>query len=319
MDSSGALYGTTKLGSNSCAGYEEVFECGAVFKLAPPTTVGAAWTYTVLYNFTGEGDGGYPLAGLAIGPDGALYGTTLVGGDQFCNPVLWGCGTVFKLTPPSTAGDVWTESVLHSFTLGSDGGFPSAPLIMDASGALYGITTSGGIRNDTYCPLSFGAGFGTTGCGVVFNLTPSGTESVLYSFSGSDGASPGGPQAVPGVGLLMDRSGALYGTTFVGNLVFKLTPPSTPGAWIENILSSFTGSINSLIFGPHGALYGTTGNTVFKLATVAFAGVPGQPNCIGQSIASLVQQYGGLTAAASVLEYPSVMALQTDIVAFCGG
>ncbi len=145
-DASGALYGTTAYGSGA-PGY------GTVFKLTPSATPGGAWTESVLHSFAGGGDGAYPFAGLISDASGALYGTTLYGSGA----PGYGYGTVFKLTPPATAGGAWTESVLHSFAGGGDGAYPYAGLISDASGALYGTASQGG-----------GAGWGT-----VFELTVS--------------------------------------------------------------------------------------------------------------------------------------------------
>ena len=121
------------------------------------------------------------------------YGTTEQGGAH-------GAGTVFKV---SMAG---TETVLHSFTGGNDGGFPEAGLIKDKAGNFYGTT----------------AGGGTDGAGTVFAITPAGTETVLYSFTG--GKDGGGPEA----SLIMDKAGNLYGTTAGGGsgygTVFEIQP-----------------------------------------------------------------------------------------------
>jgi uncharacterized repeat protein (TIGR03803 family) len=117
FDAAGALYGTTDSGGSSSF-------YGTVFKLTPS---GGTWSESVLYSFTGGGDGANPRAGLIFDPSGALYGTTVSGGSH-------GRGTVFKLAPSGT------ESVLYSFQGGSDGAAPFAGLIFDASGALYGTT-----------------------------------------------------------------------------------------------------------------------------------------------------------------------------------
>jgi hypothetical protein len=115
-----------------------------------------------------------------------------------------GCGTVFKLTPPAAGETEWTESVLYRFAgKDGDGLEPFAGLIMDASGALYSTTFTGGVD----------------GNGTVFELTPPAagktkwSESVLYSFPGVLRARHG---AYPSAGLIMDASGALYGTTDYG-------------------------------------------------------------------------------------------------------
>jgi hypothetical protein len=172
-DATGALYGTTDFGGGTgCS-------CGTVFKLTPPATSGGPWTETVLYSFTGGSDGAFPN-GLIADASGALYGI-LGGGGTGCR-----CGTVFKLTPPTTAGGSWTETVLYSFTGGADGASPEAGVIADATGALYGTTVEGG---GTVCaPLP------VPGCGTMFKLTPPGatggpwTETVLHSFAGESRA-----------------------------------------------------------------------------------------------------------------------------------
>ena len=248
----------------------------------------AASPETVIYSFTGGTDGGYPFAGLIADNQGALYGATLQGGgggNGNCSSV--GCGIVFKLTPPAKGQSNWKETVLYTFcSLSgcSDGSFPQANLIADKEGALYGTTVSGG----NGCPLT------TSGCGTVFKLTPPAkgqtawTETVLYSFGGSDGA-------YPHSSLIADKEGALYGTTQGGGTgiivnegtVFKLTPPAKgQTAWTETVLYSFCSlsncsdgaQPNGLIFDKDGALYGSaslggsitcgTGSgcgTVFKL------------------------------------------------------
>jgi uncharacterized repeat protein (TIGR03803 family) len=122
MDASGNVYGTTEYGgSNACGG----LGCGTIFELAPDGTE------TVLYSFTGATDGGYPTAGLIIGKGGNLYGTTSFDGSD-------GAGNVFKLAPDGT------ETVLHSFTDGSDGGYPAAGLTKDELGYIGGTTPAGG-------------------------------------------------------------------------------------------------------------------------------------------------------------------------------
>jgi uncharacterized repeat protein (TIGR03803 family) len=202
-DANGNLYGTT-WGGGAGAGY------GTVFKV---TKDGKE---TVLYSFcsmTGCADGSSPIAGLIMDASGNLYGTTYFGGTGVCPQTgNNGCGTVFKL---DTNG---TETVLHSFcskTSCSDGLFPSAGLLRDAKGNLYGTTTYGGTGN---CPDSNG------GCGTVFKVDPSGNETVLHSFTG---IAPDGLD--PEDSLVMDANGSLYGTTAGGGkfdrgVVFKLTP-----------------------------------------------------------------------------------------------
>jgi uncharacterized repeat protein (TIGR03803 family) len=142
-------------------------------------------------------DGANPIGGVVLDTSGNLYGTTANGG-------AYGDGTVFKLTLSGT------ETILHSFDNNDiDGIHPYAGLVLDKTGNLYGTTVSGG-----------GTG---SAAGIVFEMTPSGTETILHTFGGSpDGAFPWG-------GVVLDKSGNLYGTTLSGGAnsfgtVFKITP-----------------------------------------------------------------------------------------------
>ena len=163
IGSGGVLYGTTAFGGSGTPCSSAALPstgCGTVFQLTPPAAPGANWTDTVLYSFTGlDGDGAFPYGGVTVGSNGVLYGTTAYGGGgtncQFNGTS--GCGTVFELTPPTTPGGVWRETVLHSFTdQGGDGSVPVAGLIANASGILYGTTSMGG----------------TPGQGTLFRIAP---------------------------------------------------------------------------------------------------------------------------------------------------
>ena len=189
MDKSGAIYGTAYAGgSTACSG-----GCGSVFELIPPAGGQTAWTEQTLWDFQGGNDGSYPDA--ALSPKvGELYGTTYMGGGT-------GNGTVFRLTPPRKGQTAWKERVLWSFTGGADGAAPAAPVIMDASGALYGTAGLGGARSN----------------GTVFKLSPpphgktAWSEATLWAFPDTnDGANPF-------AALTPDNAGVLYGTTYEGN------------------------------------------------------------------------------------------------------
>jgi uncharacterized repeat protein (TIGR03803 family) len=153
-----------------------------------------------------------------------------------------------------------TESVLYSFSGGTDGANPNGGLIADSAGNLYGTAFAGG--NLSAC--------GGAGCGVVFKLSPSAggwTETVLHTFTGNvDGANPGS-------GLIFDSKRNLYGTASAGGksgcpqssscgVVFQLSP--TSGGWKERVLYTFGGGTDG--FAPYfrltsdaaGNLYGTT-------------------------------------------------------------
>jgi Bacterial Ig-like domain (group 3) len=170
---------------------------GVVFELAPSSL--GTWTEKVLYSFWGyiapyyslpaTTDGANPLAGLTVDSSGNLYGTTVGGGSSSDNN-----GTVFELVANSDG--TYTEKVLYSFSGGSDGARPSAPLVLGSAGQLFGTTQDGG----------------ASGKGTAFELSVShGTYlKTLHPFSGS----PNG--AAPFAGLTTDSMGNLYGTTQAG-------------------------------------------------------------------------------------------------------
>jgi uncharacterized repeat protein (TIGR03803 family) len=230
-DAAGDLYGTTEMGGDMSCFFVGP-GCGVVFKLD------TAGKQTVLYRFTAGTDGGGP-GSLVLDRAGNLYGTTGYGGDLNCGN-SHGCGTVFKL---DKAGGKFT--VLYSFAGKTDGGRPSGSLVRDAAGNLYGTTSNGG---DLNCQAPYG-------CGTVFKLDKTGTETVLYSFTGfNDGTSPDT--------LISDQAGNFYGTTLGGGTegsgsVFKLDASGS-----HTVLHSFRGtdgkSPNGLIMDGAGNLYGTT-------------------------------------------------------------
>jgi uncharacterized repeat protein (TIGR03803 family) len=193
FDATGNLYGTT--------GFGGTYNNGAVFEMNPPAAKGDPWAESVIYSFIGQPDGASPSAGLVAGQNGSFYGSATGWGPK-------DYGTIFQLTPPAQAGDPWTETVLHAFTLQADGGNPGGGVILDTEGNLYGTTAVGG-------NYSCNAGF-NDGCGVVFKLAPPAKQggawkqTVLHSFTGGeDGIQPES-------GLLIGRFGLLYGTTEMG-------------------------------------------------------------------------------------------------------
>ncbi|MGO9265948.1 MAG: choice-of-anchor tandem repeat GloVer-containing protein [Candidatus Binataceae bacterium] len=268
MDQHGDLYGTTYQGS---LGY------GVVFELTPPATSGGSWGESTVWPF-GEngtaGDGGYPSAGLLMDTLGNLYGTT-TGIDSSS---LWYYGTVFKLSPSTTAGS-WYESLLVLLDIGCSGyiaeGNPWGGLTMDSAGNLYGTTATGGIYG-TY-----------NGDGTVFQVTPAGCPSLLWSFgNGNDGVRPDST-------LTLDGSGNLYGTTYWGGIynkgtIFELMPPSSGEAgWSESIIwnlgSTSDGALPyaGLLADASGNFYGTTvsggeygAGTVFEIVSAGGSSTP---------------------------------------------
>ena len=192
-DAKGALYGTTQYGGTSNA--------GTIFQLTPPAVAGGAWTETVLHSFNGAGEGAYPIGKLILDKHGVIYGTTQQGGIEACfGRPFDGCGTVFRLNPPSSTGEAWTYRTIYKFQGGSiDGAYPLGGVIFDSQGALYGSTH-----------LGPGGSYST---GIIYKLSPptsgsgSWIENILYQFqAGSDGADPAG-------NLAMDVSGNLFGTS----------------------------------------------------------------------------------------------------------
>lgn len=134
-DSAGNLFGTTVFGGDtSCAGG---FGCGEVFELSPSGA--GTWTKTLVHAFTDTPDGHAPMAGLTFNKAGHLFGTTSNGGSS-------GTGCLFELVPQS--GGAWTESVVYSFTNGSDGGFPSTPVIVNGAGNIVGTAQFGGTSTE---------------------------------------------------------------------------------------------------------------------------------------------------------------------------
>jgi uncharacterized protein YceK len=203
MDANGALYGTTAGGG---AGHCDTIPpdapgCGTVFMLTPPAPGTADWRETILHTFRGGADGADPEAGLIMDANGTLYGTTALGGAGCPGG---GCGTVFMLTPPAAGETRWAENILYRFRAGADGAVPYGGLSIDANGILSGTTSVGGGGGCKY------------GCGTVFELSPPAagetrwTENILHRFAG--GTDGDDPEA----GLIMDASGALYGTAYYG-------------------------------------------------------------------------------------------------------
>ena len=239
LDSAGNLYGTTLLGGN--IGSVCSSGCGTAFKL---THGSSGWSESVLYAFAGGNDGASPYDGLSADASGNLYGTTYAGGSS-------ASGTVFKLTPVSGG---WAESLLHTFTGGSDGKFPYGGVILDAAGNVYGTAFQGG----------------TPGFGMLFELVQNPRvgwkERVVHTFGNT-------PSANPVAGLVMDQSGNLFGTTMAGasqkicgggcGTLFKLSPGSG-GGWVYSVVHTFGRGTDGyhptgdLILDASGNLYGTT-------------------------------------------------------------
>jgi uncharacterized repeat protein (TIGR03803 family) len=223
-------------------GYGGTAYAGGVYK------VDSLGNETMLYSFTGGADGNFPVSTLVRDSAGNLYGTTAQGGSA-------GAGVVFKVDPSGN------ETVLHNFTGGSDGVNPSGGLLLDAAGNLYGTTSQGGNFN----------------CGILFKLSPAGTETILHIFTGAanDGKYPSYTSVVT------DARGSLYGVTQAGGstdhgVVYKLTHTGK-----FTVLYSFAGGtadgcnvLGIPYLDINGNIYGTTSScgasglgTVWKLTS----------------------------------------------------
>jgi uncharacterized repeat protein (TIGR03803 family) len=261
-DCAGNLYGTTNFGGDAGV--------GVVFKLD------ANGQYSVLHTFTGPDGAGPYLAGVVVDGAGNLYGDASGGGQA-------GGGTVFKINAmgqestiysfpgtdgnnpsagitrdslgnsygttqhggPHAAGTVFKidhkgrESILYNFSGGADGAYPQGGVVKDSAGNLYGTA----------------AGGGSGGQGVVFKLDTRGHQTVLYNFSGADGAYPND--------VIMDATGNLYGTTEGGGTSAKGTIFKLDTMGHETVLHSFTGAdgaypYTGVTMDSAGNLYGST-------------------------------------------------------------
>jgi uncharacterized repeat protein (TIGR03803 family) len=218
--SDGNFYGTTEGGGLGSG-------LGTVFRISPNGN------YSNLHSFGNAPDGRLPVAGLVQGSDSNLYGTTEYGGTGGCNG---GCGTIFRISPSGT------YTTLYSFGYSPAGYFPQAGLVQGSDGNFYGTTLWGGTAS-TNCE---------TGCGTIFRISPSGTYTTLYSFTGypNDGGSPL-------AGLVQGSDGNFYGTTQL--TIFKISPAGT-----YTNLHFFSGSptdgwiANGLVQGSDSNFYGTT-------------------------------------------------------------
>ena len=283
-DSAGNVYGTTSGGLGSAYGYGTVFkidrlgnqttlygfkggadgklpigslvrdkdgnlygetERGGTFNSGTVFELTASGSEIVLYTFTGGADGGSPYGGLVRDSKGNLYGTTGGGGN--------GYGTVFKVTPSGS------EKVLYSFLGGTDGKFSKWGLVRDSKGNLYGTTQVGGAFDN----------------GVVFKVTPTGSETVLYSFA----STPEGFRG-PNARLILGKDGNLYGTSPSGGscqtlgdcgVVFQVTMDG-----IERVLYSFADSPDGS--GPSSRLFRDAKGTIYGTTTSGGNHLCGNPN-----------------------------------------
>jgi uncharacterized repeat protein (TIGR03803 family) len=218
MDSGGNFYATAT--SGGLGGF------GSVFGMTPSGTRGRLASFT---GTSGTTRGAAPVGGLALAPNGSLYGTTRDGGTS-------DMGTIFRLTSSNV------HVLLAEFN-GTNGASPTSAPTLGPDGNLYGATSEGGAE----------------GLGTIYQVTPDGILTTLHSFNLAQGASPLGP-------LLIAPDGVIYGTLSIGGPngfggVFRMLPTGAPA-----MLIPFTGPdgtapgdfpSGALCFGPEGKLYGT--------------------------------------------------------------
>jgi uncharacterized repeat protein (TIGR03803 family) len=227
FDPAGNIYGTTVQGGSVGP--------GTVYELKPAN---GSWSENIVYNFTGQNDGGNPYSGVILDAAGNIYSTTLSGG-------INEGGATLELTRD---GSAWNETTLHDFYPSTEGIFAQPGLILEKSGSLIGATMADGPHNG----------------GTAYELTPaqgSWTLSTLFAFTG---------ESVPGpwAALTQDADGNLYGTTQGDpssddwGTVFRLTKSGS--GWRETVLHRFTGGndggvpYSTVVFDSSGNLYGTT-------------------------------------------------------------
>ena len=241
LGTNGCFFGTTAFGGAN--------RNGTVFTI---TTNGV---FASLHSFADQVDGKLPSAALLLGPNGTFYGTTSVGGNGY------DAGTVFTMTSDGTV----TPMFLFSQT---NGYLPDGVLALGPDGNFYGTTSNGTTNfNDNL--------------GSIFSITPGGTFTNLYFFTGGDDGNS------PYAGMVLGPDGAFYGTAQAGGLygygtVFKITTDGTftPIYSFGQVEDEYGNSLDGanpycrLVLGPDGAFYGTTFNggangdgTVFKITT----------------------------------------------------
>jgi uncharacterized repeat protein (TIGR03803 family) len=177
----GDFYGVTQLGGNSnsdCGG-----GCGTIFKITPKGALTTLYAFCSLANCA---DGAEPFAGLVQAANGKFYGTNLYGGLSAC---FHGCGTVFEM---SAKGKLTTLYSFCQLAECADGAFPSGPLVEATNGNFYGEAEEGGLNYN----------------GTIFEISPSGRLTTLFTFDGTNGSLPNGG--------LIQANGDFYGVTSSG-------------------------------------------------------------------------------------------------------
>jgi len=297
----GNLYGTTEFGGAN--------SYGNIFKITP------AGVLTVLYSFTGNADGGYPVAPLTLAANGLFYGTSYPG--VAFNMSAAGKFKVINKIPTTTYGALLQASdgnfygvtefggtysagtiykiagtkvtTLYNFD-GPHGSYPTGGLVQGADGNLYGTTTAGG----------------STNAGVIYKMTLAGTLTVLVNFDNVHKV--GGYQAF--AGLVAGSDGNLYGATIWGGPsgygeIFQMT---TGGAYtpLSNFIADLTdGAYATPMQHTSGTLFGLTkrggvkgegGIYSFDDGLPQFILLPSTLGPVGKSVGIVGQGFSGTSS-----------------------
>jgi uncharacterized repeat protein (TIGR03803 family) len=293
--SNGDLYGTTTGGGGNGD--------GTVFKIT------AAGKLTTLFNFCGapscgvgqptDADGFAPVAGLIQATNGDLYGTTTGGGANRGNQVNG--GTVFKITLGGTLTTLYSFCAQINCT---DGLNPIGPLVQAANGNFYGTTVYGGAN--TTC---------IAGCGTIFEITPTGALTTLYSFCSQPNCADGEPGGNP-TALIQGSDGNLYGTTANGGnnnngnsscflsygcgTIFQITPGGTLTTLYD--LCSQSGCLDGAT--PQGGLVQDTNGTFYGPTSLGGGGGAGTVFSLSVGLSPFVEiqtASGNVGAAVTIL------------------
>jgi uncharacterized repeat protein (TIGR03803 family) len=330
QDKAGNLYGTTTYGGDGSCVANVYVGCGTIFEISPPTQAGGAWTDTLIWQFQGGVDGGYP-EGL-VAHRGSLYGVAGAGGDGSCTG---GCGYLYELIPPTESGGAWSKNILYDFSTEDQVcGITAA----DPAGNFYGAGPSGN-DNGRICKLTRPASGG------------SGAVSTLYIFKGVPRGESIGDGSGP-LGVTFDSHGDLWGTTGTGGFcqlfqggscfgtIFELRPPAAAGdTWIEGVVYRFSNldenPVSGVTVDKSGAVYGVTLVETYQwdggLTVISnFSDLPGDPfSPTGGVVLDSAGNVHGTTAAGGQYNKGTVYELtptgasgpwtQTVLHSFAGG
>jgi uncharacterized repeat protein (TIGR03803 family) len=201
--------------------------CAVIALCLAMSVASFAQTFNTLFTF--DGTNGYKPVTLIQNTQGKLVGNSADGGRYMEGTVLHGAGTVFTLTLSGNEGILYN---FCSISLCLDGADPGAPLVQAPNGNYYGTTAFGGAG--TTCSLTDGVKILHGGCGTIYQISPSGTLTTLYTFVCSQtGSCPGGWD--PTGPLVLGHDGNFYGATYYGGsgscgalngcgTIFKVTP-----------------------------------------------------------------------------------------------